>query len=352
MKTEPINVIVFHEYGAQNHYIGLEAFCSQNDYKISYQEFSFVRQLGKGIIRGDFSNFLRGINNLFFILKTLLFGIKNSKVVVGIAPYDWSVVLVYIMLRKVDYYLHTSWPFWSGGYTPKKKYKTLESIWESFVKNSKGVFAVSNAVKENFCETFNYPSQRISTVYHGLPDVFFSSLVTNINRDKKSILYVGRYDDSKGIDILDQLSEKLIDYKFNFVGYGNRPPIRRSNVKDYGMVNDKEQLIKIFSKNEILLLPSKKTKNWQEVFGIVIIEALACGTYPIVSNNIGPRELVNDNIGKVVDQENIVCSLEAELKKFEYLSANEKEKISDQAKKFARKYKSEKLAKHWSLINT
>jgi len=43
-----------------------------------------------------------------------------------------------------------------------------------------------------------------------------------------------------------------------------------------------------------LILPSRKFKNWEELFGIVIIEAMATGIPVIASNCIGPKEIIEN----------------------------------------------------------
>ncbi|GAG15355.1 unnamed protein product, partial [marine sediment metagenome] len=57
-----------------------------------------------------------------------------------------------------------------------------------------------------------------------------------------------------------------------------------------------EDLVMAYSASLASLTPS----IWIEPFGYVTIEAMACATPPIVTENCGSAELVNDEVGRVV----------------------------------------------------
>ncbi|PLM51431.1 hypothetical protein CWN34_29225, partial [Klebsiella pneumoniae] len=66
------------------------------------------------------------------------------------------------------------------------------------------------------------------------------------------------------------------------------------NVNFMGHISDKSKLAAIFKEHDVLVLPSKKIDGWEELFGLVIIEAMACGLVVIASNHIGPRGIIDD----------------------------------------------------------
>jgi glycosyltransferase involved in cell wall biosynthesis len=96
-------------------------------------------------------------------------------------------------------------------------------------------------------------------------------------------------------------------------------------------------------------LPSRQSSSWQEVFGIVVIEALACGVFPIVAGQIGPREIVSESIGDILEADDF-SDLEEIIRKFGRLSPKKKRAIAEEAKEHAKKYRAVDLAENWSLL--
>jgi glycosyltransferase involved in cell wall biosynthesis len=122
-----------------------------------------------------------------------------------------------------------------------------------------------------------------------------------INRNKTQILFVGGLDQAhyfKGLDILLQALAKLKNYAWNLniIGDGE---LKESyfetaekldiaeNVKFKGRVSE-EDLIDYYQKSSFLVLPSI---NSHEAFGLVLIEALACGLPVIASHLPGVRKV-------------------------------------------------------------
>lgn len=299
------SIIVLHEYGARSHYLGLEELAKSKGYQIDYYEFSIFRHFVKSIYRKDTNLFYKTIDNFLFILKALFSGLDGKRVVVGIAPYDYRIILINILVRKSKYYLHTSWPQWFGGFTPKLEIKALRNAWRKFMINSSGIFTVTNAVKDNILSGMKFLNEdKISVVYHSIDKKFsnFSNNFTPI-QPKKTLkaLYVGRYEDGKGIDRIFELARLHPTVEFYFIGSGPIKIPTLENISDLGRINNKTVLAEFMATCDFLLLPSVPTRKWQEAFGLVVVEALSCGVYPIVSNNIGPKELVGISEGSIFD---------------------------------------------------
>ncbi|WP_197068585.1 glycosyltransferase family 4 protein [Photobacterium gaetbulicola] len=297
--------IVLHDYGAENHYLGLQHLCEMKNQEINYHEFSFIRQIGKGLIRRDYLTFIRGLKNMLLMFKFIFNGAKNYKVIVGIAPYDYRVIFLKFLLRNSDYYLHTSWPYWFLGRTPKKNYSSLSGVWRKFVNRSRGVFCVTNAVKNNFCEGFSYDPNKCHVVYHSYDSQYFNlGDREEIKQNSElKVLYIGRVVKSKGLDIIEKLARENDHIQFGIIGDGDYVLPDLNNIVCYGKITNKKVLTEIIREHSILLLPSRKTKNWEDVFGMVIIEALACGLFPITTDHIGPKELVSQTMGVTSSEE-------------------------------------------------
>jgi glycosyltransferase involved in cell wall biosynthesis len=97
------------------------------------------------------------------------------------------------------------------------------------------------------------------------------------------------------------------------------------------------------------LLPSKRTPKWEELFGIVIIEAMACGVVPLVTDHVGPRSILADNLPDLLIPEasfiNDACGI---LNHFQedpsYLS-----KRRNVAKRVSEFYTIEAIAEKWKV---
>jgi glycosyltransferase involved in cell wall biosynthesis len=172
----------------------------------------------------------------------------------------------------------------------------------------------------------------------------FKPTEDKINSNIKKILFVGGLDQAhyfKGVDILlnavASLPEK--NWELTIVGEGNLKNNYQKmavdlkiekQVKFLGKINSPD-LPKIYQSADIFVLPSI---NSNEAFGIVLIEALACGVPVIASNLPGVRAVFNDKQeGLIIEPKNM-----ADLKnKLELLLNNDelRENMSKVARKLA-----------------
>ena len=131
----------------------------------------------------------------------------------------------------------------------------------------------------------------------------------SIKEDKKMILYLGRIHKIKGIDLLVKAFSDLIkesdDVRLVIVG------------PDDGFLSTlKKQIEDLNISNRILftgLLPEKDTfgayvdadvyvlPSVYETFPVTVLEACACGTPVIVTDRCGIADIVNNNVGYVVE---------------------------------------------------
>jgi glycosyltransferase involved in cell wall biosynthesis len=118
------------------------------------------------------------------------------------------------------------------------------------------------------------------------------------DRDGGYALFVGRLSPEKGISTLLEAWKRLpAEYQLHIVGDGDQRDIlqaaviqgRLSNVVFRGFLSREETLTAI--KNaRVLIMPSL----WYETFGMVIVEAFACGT-PVLCSKLGSmEEMVRD----------------------------------------------------------
>ncbi|MCK5416068.1 glycosyltransferase family 4 protein [Candidatus Parcubacteria bacterium] len=126
----------------------------------------------------------------------------------------------------------------------------------------------------------------------------------NINNDDKTILFVGGLDRAhyfKGINILFEAISKLKikNYRLKVVGDGELKGEYINKSKQLGLNNKVEflgrisdiDLSKEYQKADLFVLPSI---NNHEAFGLVLLEAMACGVPVIASSLPGVRSVFKD----------------------------------------------------------
>lgn len=169
---------------------------------------------------------------------------------------------------------------------------TLKLIYNHYRKNKiKNVYfvSISNAQRKPL-PTLNYAA----TIYNGIDTKKFS-----FKKERGNYLaFSGRVMARKGVDIAVQAARKTGE-KLKIAGEipSDRLDYWETEIKPYlsrkityqGMLNQK-QMIPFYQKAKALLLPIR----WEEPFGLVMIEAMACGTPVIAFNRGSVPEVVKD----------------------------------------------------------
>ena len=118
--------------------------------------------------------------------------------------------------------------------------------------------------------------------------------ITEASRDRKKVLFLGRFASNKGIDYLVRaipaVLKEVPDAKFVLCGDGEeKPHIEefidkvgvRSHIEFRGKVN-LDEMVQLYSTAAMYVFPSI---NRLEAFGIVQLEAMSCST-PVIASNI------------------------------------------------------------------
>ena len=120
------------------------------------------------------------------------------------------------------------------------------------------------------------------------------------NKKELHIIFVGKLIDRKNPLILIKAVKKL-RFKVKLSIYGNGylyKKIQRDikstvdtnlNIRLYGNVKNQD-ILKAMQKHDVLVLPSKF-----DGFGFVVYEAIKMGLYVIVSDEVGAKDILNDN---------------------------------------------------------
>ena len=133
-------------------------------------------------------------------------------------------------------------------------------------------------------------------------------------KDKLIILYVGRFVPQKGLVYLikafAKIKQEVKDVALVLVGEGPMRSLILELCKKLDVDRhvhilkpyNYSEIHKVHAISDVTVLPSVPTRTWIEQFGLVLIEAMACGK-PVVATNIGalPEIVINGKTGYLVE---------------------------------------------------
>lgn len=353
-------IYVLHERSTKEHFIALETYAEVNDVTIKYREFLIAKYVVKSIVRLDTSLFLQQIRNLLFFIG-LLFS-KRNNIIIGIAPLDTHLPILKIFLKGHHVFYFTSWGDWSGERFPKQKRlhsEKLRTSWRHFLEQRiSGVFCVTELALHSLRDNYHIEASA-SVVGHSVNNLIPLEAEWNTRKTQEPItlIYVGRLVDTKGVYELIELMRKLDPKKYRLYIVGDGPlrkevesiSEKSSNIQYFGYVGDKKELFRLYSQSNAQLLFSKKSKSnhWEELFGMVIVEAMYCGLPTIATRHIGPKSIIENGVnGFLVNEETMI----KETLKILQDDTFNTEEISDNAKNTAQQFYKGNLSKKWAQI--
>ena len=292
---------LFHRYPARQYYdpIGRLVAEGKADYFSTYQ--FELRHNPRDVVE-----------NVRFLLSAARG--RDAKLLLGAEPFDIRVPYFEQLARRNDMIYHTSWPFWSGDRVPKRPWvERQRREWRSFVQRVPTVAvtrAATEAVEDFGGDAIHIPHGVDTTVYS--PD-------KGADAENQRVLFVGELTEQKGIRDLVAAAERLDSdgATFQFVGQGPLADYLReysepASIEHLGYVADDERLAELYATADVHALPSYPTEYWEELFGMVIIEAMAAGTPTVATDCVGPREVVEDGeTGFVVERRDVEAIADA-----------------------------------------
>jgi len=194
--------------------------------------------------------------------------------------------------------------------------KIFNTTWGNrILKDTSKVIAVSQTETEQY-KSMGVSENKIEIVPNGIDLSEFDNLPQrggfgkkhNLGSDQKIILYLGRIHKVKGLDLLAkafaQLSNEVKDVKLVIAGPddGYLPSLRKliadleisDKVLLTGPLYGKDKL-EAYVDADVFVNPRA-----DEIFGLVFLEASACGTAVICSEGCGIADVIDGQIGLVV----------------------------------------------------
>lgn len=162
----------------------------------------------------------------------------------------------------------------------------------------------------------------VRTLYNAVDTHVFQPLARE-ESDKTHILFIGRLRPEKGIGTLIEAMDAVVadrdDVVLDIIGADTLPPWLRAKVQEHDLSEyvtchgrvPFQKLPGIYNSADVVVFPSE----WQEPFGRISIEALACGT-PVVTTRVGgiPEVVDDEETGLLVEPGNATALADAVLR--------------------------------------
>lgn len=189
---------------------------------------------------------------------------------------------------------------------------------QKFVLETADEITVNSSIaKKELNSRFPKLKTKIAIIPMGVDTRIFSknNRLKKKYRNAKIILFVGRLNEQKGVEYLIKAMEKIKkefpDSRLLIIGEGDyRKHLEKiayelgvsSNVQFLGP-KPKNRLPDYYSIAYFLVLPSATTKIGTESFGLVLAEAMSCGTCVIGSSSGGIKGIIKDGKNGLIFQE-------------------------------------------------
>lgn len=181
--------------------------------------------------------------------------------------------------------------------------------WRDRLKRYLLRFGTNIAISESVAADVGVHCHRIANPYQA--DMF--NLIPGRSRNRE-LVFLGRLVSDKGLDLLIQsmgiLKKQGIRPRLTVVGSGPEEAALRSLAVELAVHEQVEfagqrtglPLAEILNTHEIMVVPSR----WDEPFGIVALEGIACGCVVVGSTNGGLREAIGP-CGKTFPNGDVAC---------------------------------------------
>ncbi len=206
------------------------------------------------------------------------------------------------------------------------KFHSMIQLEKETIQSSTALHAISDSIIKTVSEMYSIDFAHLdfAMIPLGLPQQD-----SNPTRNKQpKILFVGRCEERKGIDIFLAAIPKILEVfpKTRFTVAGQEMPssTRRQTFREIFRLSntwsvrrrvkfleniDDSKLHDLYIDHEITCIPSR-----YESFGLVAIEAMRCGSVPVVTPGSGLEEIVSNNVTGIIMQDVSIESLVHQVK--------------------------------------
>lgn len=346
-----IDVYICHEYDDKSHFNAIYKCAQRHGYRIvSYtvlENMHLIRRFIKAIIVN---------NDTFGAFRGLMNGFKNKKafrklegelIIVGIAPYNRIMNKYSTVFSKNKCIYFTSWQHWNEDRCPRGYVKNKER----FINTLKTCFRTAACVSQTTQNEIGYIFDKSEVVNHSVTVEDYVKKNTE-DYSNNDYIFLGRLDENKNIPLILEYmrTNNSLDIEMYFAGDG---PLKKE-VIDAARSDSRIHYLGVMKKMDIkkqlhmykfLILPSI-----EEAFGIVLIEALSAGVPCVISNALGPKEIIDEHTGFVFSLEDGLKGFSLAMEKSINLSLNDYRIMSNNCLKYSKKYSEEYVFEKWNNL--
>ena len=304
-------VYIVHEYGAPSHFYALDHLLASHGIPSAKYELNLLGKGKEAVKTRSFRPFLRMLRNLGFLLSLPF--LKPAKLVLGLAPYDRSLVLLRPFLRRHQVYYFTSYTCWDGSRQVHRSGPRTVAAWRDFLRQEVAhIFAVSERTRTELIRNGLASESRVTVVGHSY--VTRPEITPGHKKDNRFIM-AGSLDSRKGIEELLACFAARPDAQLTILGKGPlKGMVKKAedtcpNIHYAGYIANQDVLFETYRKHSFFVLNSKRSSEWEELFGMVLIEASACGLVPVAPDHTGPCEIIRDEENGILFEEGKLSSV-------------------------------------------
>lgn len=296
---------ILHETNPEKYFPALYLLAQRGDiHLVGEHRYSVIKEWFRAWLRDRTRFFRRSRNSWHDLRFRLSLRRRQGEIIVfGFAPWDWRLLLYRGLARHNRILYQTSWHDWRLDHTPRQPQpalvkRWLRQQWLTFLEHpAVTVVAVTPVVAETvLAET----RQRAQVIPHAVPKLFFDAGAARGPRVEGSLrlIFVGEVSEKKGIKVLLRVMQELAPLGVTLTVVGDGPEVGSvraagSAVHFFGPTRDRARLAEIMAGHDALVLLSQRTTSWEELFGIVVVEALAAGLAVVASDHVGPRGVLS-----------------------------------------------------------